>query len=192
MYIFLILKGTSAGCDIQGYYIYTAANGSVTSVEADVNPYNQYMTFTNSFFLTQKYNILNNVIIDTHFVTRKRFGRLLAFIARLETDIMHKKGMIKGIGINEQNAFAIDLKTNMSILLGPKQVSSEAYIINFVNGQQPEICSPHHALTFTNVTVQKLKAVRNDTFDFETWSGGEGSERYNVSMIKGEWQSDPY
>jgi len=185
------IGGTSAGCDVQSYWVYAASNGSATSEECLLNPFNQYMTFA-THLVTQKYNLLNNTVIDTHFVTRARFGRLLAFVARLRTstDIGSVGYPIRGIGINEQSAFAIDLETLKGRLLGPDKDGSEAYII--FPDEDPEICERLHPLTYQNVTVQKLRAFYNDTYDFGKWSGGRSSLLYNVSVVAGVEQQNPY
>ena len=178
--------GTSAGCDIQSYYIYSASNGSVYSDEALENPYNKYMTFSD-YFLEQLQHELLDSIVDTHFVTRDRFGRLFAFVGRLRTD--HNGANIRGIGINEQTAIAIDLETQVGTLLGPT-LQSEAYII--LPDHQPAVCQPNTPLTFENVTVQKLTAKAGDVFDFKAWTGGRASERYTVSAVRGRMKGDPY
>ena len=178
--------GTSAGCDIQTYYIYSASNGSVYSDEALDNPYNKYMTFSD-YFLTQMDNELFDSIVDTHFVTRDRFGRLFTFVGRLRTD--HNGENIRGIGINEQTAIAIDLTSQVGVLLGPT-ITSEAYII--LPDHNPSVCKPNTPLTYQNVTVQKLTAKAGDTFNFKTWTGGRSSQKYTVSAVKGRILGDPY
>ena len=182
--------GTSAGCDIQSYYVYSASNGSVYSDEALENPYNKYMTFSN-FFELQKNNILNNTIMDTHFITRDRFGRLLTFVARMETDSEWGKGRpIKGIGINEQTAIAIDLDTGIGTLLGPNKYCSEAYII--IPNDPPSVCKPNTPLTYENVNIVRLQAYYKDTFNFIDWKGGTRDNNYKISANKGRLTVDPY
>lgn len=81
------IGGTSAGCDILGNWIYTAEKGSVDSNEALSDPYNKEMTFSTAFLSIP---FLGSIITDTHFVTRDRMGRMIAFLARLIQDSEEK------------------------------------------------------------------------------------------------------
>lgn len=60
----ITIGGTSAGCAVLGNWIYTGEVGSITSAEALANPYDKYMTITNSFI---KFPYLESFITDTHF-----------------------------------------------------------------------------------------------------------------------------
>jgi cyanophycinase len=83
----ITIGGTSAGCDILGHWIYTAEKGSVDSQEALSDPYNREMTFSTAFL---NIPFLESIITDTHFVTRDRMGRMIAFLARLIQDSEEK------------------------------------------------------------------------------------------------------
>ena len=54
-------------------------------LESLLDPLNEYTTLS-TYFVTQKYHVLNNTNIDTHFQTRERTGQLLTFVPRLRTD----------------------------------------------------------------------------------------------------------
>lgn len=56
--------GTSAGCMVLGNWVYSADNGSITSDQALVNPYDKYMTVVPAFL---KIPYLDSFITDTHF-----------------------------------------------------------------------------------------------------------------------------
>src|SRR5947208_7244581 len=71
--------GTSAGVAIQGDFTYDGCTGSALSSDALANPYHRTISFTYDFF---HWANLQGTITDTHFVTRDRMGRTLAFLAR--------------------------------------------------------------------------------------------------------------
>ena len=94
--------GTSAGCAIQGKTLFTANNGTITSDEALINPFNNKLTLQKDNFMDSPF--LSNVIADTHFNNPDRRGRLLAFMARMNKDY----GILpRGIGIDEQTVVCI-------------------------------------------------------------------------------------
>ncbi|MDT5271938.1 MAG: hypothetical protein QOH49_4124, partial [Acidobacteriota bacterium] len=71
--------GTSAGEAIQGEFTYDGCAGSAISSQALLDPYRRDITFTYDFF---NWAHMEDVITDSHFVTRDRMGRTLAFLAR--------------------------------------------------------------------------------------------------------------
>ena len=136
--------------------------------------------------IRQKYNLLLNTIIDTHFEERDRFGRLCTFVARLRKD--NSNGNVIGIGVNERTAIVIDLSTDIGETVG----SGDAYIILPGNNNMPQACEPNRPLTFTNVNVQKLESRYGDTFNFWTLTGGHPSLYYSVSVNNGQFNKNPY
>ena len=50
------------------------------------------------------HSLLQGIIVDTHFVTRDRMGRLVAFAGRL----FHDRGPIAAVGVDEATAIVID------------------------------------------------------------------------------------
>ena len=150
------IGGTSACCDIQQYFVYRARNGSTTSVGSLLDPFIEYISYSLSY----------NTIVDTHFVTRDTFGRLLTFVARLgaHSNIGSGDGHVntKVFNINEQTAISIDLETIISATIGLGPFTSAEYIL------LPEV----KTLSYKDVTVQKLHAYSKDTFDFQIWKGG--------------------
>lgn len=98
------IGGTSAGLAILGAYSYGAMDGgSLVSTDALKNPLGSGVTLVDDF-LHLPY--LANVITDSHFSVRERFGRLLVFVGRLATE--HKDASITGIGIDEKAALCIE------------------------------------------------------------------------------------
>jgi cyanophycinase len=58
------LGGTSAGCAVQGHWVYSAMNGSANSDVVLENPYNYTVTIAPAFIDVP---FLENTITDTHF-----------------------------------------------------------------------------------------------------------------------------
>jgi cyanophycinase len=109
------IGGTSAGTDVIGQFIYSALNNSVTSAAALANPFNSDMTFDENFISSPPSHsaaavlpFLNNTLVDTHFITRDRTGRMIAFLARVDANGWSPNDQPMGIGINEQTALLIN------------------------------------------------------------------------------------
>ncbi|MGH8213205.1 MAG: cyanophycinase [Rhodanobacteraceae bacterium] len=98
--------GTSAGLAILGRYSYGALDGgSITAPEALANPMGPAVTLVDDFLhLPPLYG--SHVITDSHFDTRERLGRLLAFMANL-AKTQHTASIV-GLGIDENTALCID------------------------------------------------------------------------------------
>lgn len=94
-----VLAGTSAGAMIQGEVIYDALNGSIYPYEALANPYDTMLSLSYGFL-----NTVPGFVVDTHFTTRGRLGRLGPFMGRSYTDFGLKVG---GIGVDQESALAI-------------------------------------------------------------------------------------
>ena len=100
------IGGTSAGLAILGRYSYGALDGgSITSPEALANPLGPAVTLVDDFLhLPPLY--ASQVITDSHFDTRERLGRLLAFMANL-AKTQHTADIV-GLGVDENTALCID------------------------------------------------------------------------------------
>jgi cyanophycinase-like exopeptidase len=118
------IGGASAGADVIGQFVYSAENNSATSAEALANPFNSDMTFAENFVSSTTSTpptlpILDNTIVDTHFITGDRTGRMVAFLADLANpaspDHYSANNQPFGIGINEQTALLIPTQTNASL-----------------------------------------------------------------------------
>ncbi|MGQ4648799.1 Type 1 glutamine amidotransferase-like domain-containing protein [Lyngbya aestuarii] len=145
--------GTSAGAMIQGNFIYNACDGSVKSREALNDPYNSDISFTSNFF---NWQYLEPVIIDTHFDTSHRMGRLMTFIARkLKED---QAASVLGIGIDEGTSVVVDSK-------GLAQVQGEGKTYFVLGDHKPEECEPGVPLTFSDYKIWQLGS--GETFDLK-------------------------
>jgi cyanophycinase-like exopeptidase len=143
--------GTSAGLAIQGDFSYDGCTGSALSSDALANPYHRTITFTYDFF---HWANLQGTLTDSHFVTRDRLGRTLAFLARQIKD--GKAAAAWGIGVNEGTSVLVDHNGRASILGdGP------AYFI--LADHAPEVCLSGSPLTYSNFKFWKVAA--GGTFD---------------------------
>lgn len=110
-----IVGGTSAGLAIQGEYAYDSVaadrlhpnddNYEVRTSNAVPDPLEPEISFTTALFAWPP---LTHVITDSHFARRDRFGRLVAFLARLESANHLPTGTLYGLGVDERSALAVD------------------------------------------------------------------------------------
>ncbi|MEO8378378.1 MAG: cyanophycinase [Acidobacteriota bacterium] len=166
--------GTSAGLAVLGQFIYTGASGSVTSSQALANPYHRYVTLDRDFVSIAN---LGGVITDSHFVTRDRLGRLVAFMGRIIKDGWASS--VHGIGINEATAILVEANGSAT------RVGSGAAYFMSSNGV-PAVCVSGSPLTYTGLAVYKVSG--SATFNLATWSGSGGTS-YTVSANAGALSS---
>jgi beta-aspartyl-peptidase (threonine type) len=98
------IGGTSAGLAILGAYSYGAMDGG--SLKPDValkNPLGSGVTLVRDFLHMPW---LKNVITDSHFAKRDRFGRLLVWVGRLA--IEENNPGIVGLGIDENAGLCVE------------------------------------------------------------------------------------
>jgi peptide/nickel transport system substrate-binding protein len=109
-----VVGGTSAGLAVQGDAIYDSVaadrlhpnddNYEVRTANAVPSPFEPEISFTTGFFAWPP---LAGVITDTHFARRNRFGRLVAFLARIsQAKLMQSTPY--GLGIDERSALLVD------------------------------------------------------------------------------------
>jgi len=127
--------GTSAGCAVLTGFYYSGETGSATA-EALKNPYDTLVTLYNNDFLQPPF--LHNVISDQHYVTRKRQGRHMAFLARIITDW---KVYPRGIAPDERTAVCIDENGNARVF-----GEGNAYFLITDPRHAPEQCAPGRPL----------------------------------------------
>ena len=97
------LGGTSAGLAILGQFYFAALEDSITSEVALLNPFDRKVSLGRDFIAAPE---LIGVITDSHFMARKRLGRLVTFLARLAHD--EKPARLVGLGIDEGTALCIE------------------------------------------------------------------------------------
>ncbi|MDJ0382212.1 pre-peptidase C-terminal domain-containing protein [Streptomyces sp. G-G2] len=146
--------GGSAGHHINSPVVYDACNGSVTTPEALADPYDSHISFTTGMFEWADYG---GVINDSHFVTRDRMGRTMAFVARAIKDGRTTGGKAWGVGVDEGSSLYLD-SSGLATLYG-----KAAYIV--LGDHQPEQATPGKPLTFSNYKIWHL--TTGQTYDFK-------------------------
>jgi cyanophycinase len=102
------IGGTSAGLAIMSEFIFSAQKGGLSSKYVLRNPHTGYISLEHDFFYSP---LLKNLITDTHFSERKREGRLLGFMFRVQYE--YRKKEIYGLGIDEQTSLTLNLDNKM-------------------------------------------------------------------------------
>lgn len=168
--------GTSAGCAIMGSIYFSGDEGSITSEQALLNPYDARITLHKDDFLRAPF--LDGLVTDQHYITRKRQGRHMAFLARILQDWNQDA---RGIGVDERTAVCIDDQGEVKVL-----GSGKAYFLSAELERKPEVCRSGEPLQW----VQEKRAVRvysiqgsaegNGSFDLPTFgnSAKGGAWRY--------------
>lgn len=90
------IGGTSAGLAVLGDSYFTVEHDSITSEDAVQNPFHEKVSLGSDFLNN---TTLQSIITDSHFLARKRIGRLATFLARSEE---------KGIGVDEATALLVE------------------------------------------------------------------------------------
>ncbi|MEU7123473.1 pre-peptidase C-terminal domain-containing protein [Streptomyces zaomyceticus] len=147
--------GGSAGHHINSPVVYDACNGSVTSAEALANPYDRYISFTTGMFQWANYG---GVVNDSHFVTRDRMGRTMAFLARSVKDGLTTGGAAWGVGVEEGGGSLFVDRNGMAT-----QYGKDAYVV--LADHQPEQAVDRKPLTYSGFKIWRL--TPGGTFDFK-------------------------
>ena len=137
------IGGTSAGTDVIGQFVYSAEFNSITSRQALENPFDNNVTLDQGFIDPSTLPFLNNTLLDTHFVRRDRMGRLVAFLARVDTNGWSPDGEPMGIGINEQTALLIAPDGQAQVVANSKATSP--YVYFFRTPGMPQVAQPRKA-----------------------------------------------
>lgn len=116
-----VVGGGSAGLAIQGAVIYDSVaadrlNHDTHTSDAVENPLEPQISFTTGLFA---WPALANTITDTHLVVRNRFGRLVAFLARILHDhLLHGAHPVYGLGIDQASSVVVDPDGTATVLNG--------------------------------------------------------------------------
>jgi len=152
--------GTSAGLAVLSQFIYTGERGSVTSSQALANPFHRYVTLERDLFQS---SLGTNKLYDSHFVTRDRMGRSLAFLARIVNNGWATQP--RGIGVDEETAILVT-SGGTGTMVG----SGAAYFLQAPGPAQ--VLADKTPLSYFNVGVYKVP--QGGTFNFSTWTGTGG------------------
>lgn len=168
--------GGSAGLHINSPLVYDACRGSVTSAEALANPYTSYVSFTTGMFTWPNYG---DIVNDSHFVTRDRMGRTMAFVARALQDGLTSTGKAWGVGMEEGGSLFVD-KAGQATLYG-----TDAYVV--LGDHRPEQALPGKPLSFSNYKIWHLTGGQSYDFAHRPTCG-----YYLRSVIQGVVDPNPY
>lgn len=180
-----IVGGTSAGLAILGERIFDgkrASSDEVTTQALLHDPGNPHVTMTDDLF---EFPPLDDVITDTHFHERDRFGRLVTLMAR------QPGGRILGIGVDEQTALCID-REGIGHLERTRPGVGAAYLLR----GQGSLVRPGEPLGPVTVHVTRIDDTdgTHSFFDFRTWRS-RGCTEYDVTVDvthTGVYSVDPY
>ncbi len=167
--------GTSAGLAIQGEFTYDACTGSATSAVVLLNPYDRSITFTYGFFAWAN---LGDTLTDTHFVTRDRMGRLMAYLARQIQDGRATSAL--GVAVNEVTSVVVDA-SGLARVMG----NGPAYFV--LADHVPERCVAGQSLSFSNFKIWKV--LSGGTFDLRL---RPTTGFYTRSVTNGVLSANPY
>src|SRR6185312_4291981 len=162
--------GTSAGLAVLSQFIYTGALGSVTSSQALANPFHRYVTLDRDLFQSA---LGANKLYDSHFVTRDRMGRTIAFLARIVNNGWATQP--RDIGIDEETALLV-MPNGAATMVG----SGAAYFLQAPGPAQ--VLASKTPLTYLNIGVYKVP--QGGTFNFSTWTG-TGGVAYTLNVNGG-------
>lgn len=166
-----VMGGTSAGCGILGQVYFSAIEGTVTSEEALLNPYDKRVDMRRDDFLRQP--LLANTITDMHYSARNRQGRHMAFMARASADWGIRP---RGIGVDEKTAICTTPDGNV-VVFG----QGNAYFME-ADRQKPELCQPNQPLTWNRAG----KAVQVTTIAGSL----EGTPGFNLKPFRSTTNAD--
>ncbi len=169
------IGGTSAGLAILGDFTYDACTASATSADALADPYHRSITFTYDFF---HWASLSSTITDSHFVTRDRMGRTMAFLARQIQDGRATSAL--AIAVNEGTSVQVD-RFGLATVVG----AGPAYFV--LADHAPEVCRARTPLTYSNFKIWKVPT--GGTFDL---SNRPTTGFYLRSVTAGVINANPY
>lgn len=170
------IGGTSAGLAVMGEFIYSAEGDrpddhDLTSDEAMADPFNRQVVVSPDLLGIP---ILRGVIIDTHFDTRQREGRLVTFMARILEQGQTKK--IRGIGVSEKTALLVEPN-------GEARAVGKS-LVDFLEEREPPLaCKPGEPLQIRNVIGQSIEP--GESFDLRKWKGPEKQFVVDVALYHG-------
>lgn len=206
--------GTSAGLAVLGQFDYSALYKSATSELSMLDPYYKDITFDPAPLSLQGGFIappaVASMIFDSHFDSRDRMGRLIAFISRIVAPAATPVGSVgcaggvlaasasgkttaRGIGIGVETALLVQGNgsgkpvTAKRITNASTTTESAVYFVR--PSAAPSVCQPKTPLTVANVEIRKL-ADSQTVFNLTDWTGVPLYERMDVTsgtLFPSDW-----
>ncbi|WBS00560.1 cyanophycinase [Pseudoduganella sp. SL102] len=187
--------GTSAGLAVLGQFDYSALYKSATSELSMMDPYYKDITFDPAPLSLQGGFIappaLASLIFDSHFDSRDRMGRFIAFISRIVAPKASASGTFgcaggvlpasssgnataRGIGIGVETALLVqgngDGKPVTAKRVTNPSTTTESAVYFVRPSVPPSVCEPKTPLTVSTVEVRKL-ADPAGVFNLTDWTG---------------------
>lgn len=206
--------GTSAGLAVLGQFDYSALYKSASSELALLDPYYKDITFdptplslTGGFIAPRA---LASLIFDSHFDSRDRMGRFVAFVSRIVAPTVTPTGTVgcpggvlpasasgrataRGIGIGVETALLVqgngDGKPVTAKRVTNTSTTTESAVYFVRPTVAPTVCSPKTPLTVADVEVRKL-ADSHTVFNLTDWTGVPVYERIDVTsgtLFPSDW-----
>ncbi|MCE4553608.1 cyanophycinase [Roseateles cellulosilyticus] len=189
------IGGTSAGLAVLGQFDYSALYNSATSEQSMLDPYYKDITFDPSpLSLTGGFiapPALESLILDSHFDSRDRMGRLVTFISRIVAPTTLSGGSFgcsggvlpasssgsktaRGIGIDVETALLVQGNGEGHPVTATRvtnaSTTSESAVYFVRPSVAPTVCRSQQPLSIANVEVRKL-ADSTTVFNLTEWTG---------------------
>jgi cyanophycinase len=154
--------GTSAGLAVLGEWAYSAEGDKPDGPDLDAktalaDPLGPRVTLVHGFL---KIPILRGIITDSHFAKRDRMGRLLAFLARIQSAA--PADTIHGLGIEERAAVLLEADGHGTVV-----GHGSAYMVQMVG--PPKTLELGKPLPGSAFRVQKVETGK--ALDLSRWDG---------------------
>jgi cyanophycinase len=154
--------GTSAGLAVLSEWAYSAEGDKPKDPNLDaktalMDPMGPRVTLVHGFL---KIPILKGIITDSHFAKRDRMGRLLAFLARIQSAA--PADPIHGLGIEERAAVLLEADGRGKVV-----GHGSAYMVEIVGS--PKTLEQGKPLPGSAFRVQKIEPGK--TLDLSHWAG---------------------
>lgn len=173
------LGGTSAGLAVLGQYGFSArGRGELNSDIALRDPFDQRITLEENFL---ELELLRGVITDSHFMPRRRLGRSLAFLARLQE---RAPARLLGIGVDEKTALCLEADGTGRVFTTAPEGAAWLLV-----PQRPAELAPGKPLTFRDVQVIALG--RESRLALRTLDVSRPQALATVSVVDGRLTQSP-
>ena len=161
------IGGTSSGLDVLGQFLFSSENNTDTmdnlcSADALGDPFHDQITLVRDFLNLPH---LEGVILESHFVTSDRMGRLVTFLGRILQNGWPSDG--RGIGIQSNTALLVEPDGTATVVAGPDATAPAAYFLRIA--KESVVCQSGQPLVARQVTVDQVRP--GETFSLQSWMG---------------------
>jgi cyanophycinase len=172
------IGGTSAGLAVLGEWAYSAEGDKPDDPNLDAktalsDPLGPRITLTHRFL---DIPVLHNVITDTHFAKRNRMGRLLVFLARIQSSAPGTS--IHGLGVEEKAAVLLEADGH-AVVIG----HGNAYLVT----PQPPIAQLVAGKPLAAASFSVEKVAPGKSFDLRMWKSD--ATPYTLAIESGKIRS---